>query len=483
MEEVIESVHRSAGGASRGVAAEDSRDAADIFAAHLAATRYEHLPPAVIAATKAAVLDTLGCLLAGTGTPESDAIVSLVAERGGRTSSTVVGRAIKLPAESAVLANAAAIHQYDFDDTHDTAICHPSSASLIPALALAEQAGGVSGKDLITAVALANDFTSRVALAIRGRLTDYVWFRAPVVGVFGATAAACCVLGASEGQHANALGLMLPMIGGTLSSLQHGGSSVRAIRDGLAYRNAVLAAELALRGIRGDRNVLEGPFGFYHAFFRGEYDRDKLLGGLGERYETTEVSLKPWPAIRHLHRTLSCVADIMAAHELHFDDIEQVTVHVGRINLDRCRPVSRGAIPALRMDLLGNLPFAVGTFIRHRGIPLAVYRDPAMADDVIVNAMPKVTWIEDESLDGPWTFEPAHVEVVLCSGERHTRKRKVSKGHPSDPMSSGERETKFHDCASVAARPLDHSRAAEIVGWVDGLENVRDVSRLGELLA
>ena len=465
------------------VAGDDERDAADIIAAHLARVRYGDLSAAVIAATKAAILDTLGCLLAGTGTDEANAVASLVAERGGRASSTVFGRALKVPAESAVLANAAAIHQYDFDDTHDIAVCHPTSASLIPALALAEQVGGVTGKDLIAAVALANDVTSRVALAINGRLTDYVWFRAPVVGAFGATAAAGCVLRATAEQHANAFGLMLPMIGGTLSSLQHGGSSVRAIRDGLAYRNAVLAAELAVRGVRGDRRVMEGPFGFYNAFFRGEYDRDQLIGGLGERYETTNVSLKPWPAIRHLHRTLSCVADIMAAENLQFDDVRQVNVHVGRINLDRCRPVALGAIPAFRMDLLGNLPFAVGAFILHRGVPLAVYRDTHLADKVIREAMPKVSWVQDVHMDGPWTFEPALVTVTVRSGQTFRRERSVAKGHPSDPLSKAEREAKFRDCAAAAARPLDGKRSAQVIATVEGLENLTDVAELAALFA
>ena len=463
--------------------ADDERDAADIIAAHLARVSYDDLPPPVIAATKAAILDTLGCLLAGTGTGEANAVAALVAERAGRASSTIFGRALKVPAESAVLANAAAIHQYDFDDTHDIAVCHPTSASLIPALALAEQFGGVTGKDLIAAVALANDVTSRVALAINGCLTDYVWFRAPVVGAFGATAAACRVLRATAEQHANAFGLMLPMIGGTLSSLQHGGSNVRAIRDGLAYRNAVLAAELALRGVRGDRRVMEGPFGFYNAFFRGEYDRDKLIGGLGERYETANVSLKPWPAIRHLHRTLSCVADIMAKEKLRFDDVKHVNVHVGRINLDRCRPVALGAIPALRMDLLGNLPFAVGAFILHRGIPLAVYRDTHLADQVIREGMPKVSWVQDAQMDGPWTFEPALVEVTARSGETYQRERSVARGHPSDPMSTAEREAKFRDCAAAAARPLDEKRSAQVIAAVDALENLSDVADLAALIA
>ena len=458
-------------------------DAAEVIAEHLARVGFRDLPSEVVRASKAAILDTLGCLLAGTATQEIDAIVSLVAERGGRPSSTIIGRKMKVPAEAAVLANAAAIHQYDFDDTHDLAVCHPTSASLIPALALAEQTGGVSGAALITAVALANDVTSRVALAIKGRLTDYPWFRAPVVGLFGATAAASKILGASARHHLEAFGLTLPMIGGTLSSLQHGDSSVRAIRDGMAYRNGVLAAELAARGVRGDKQVFDGPYGFYHAFFRGEYERDRLVGRLGQSSETTRISLKPWPAIRHLHRALSCVTDLMVEHKLRFDDLDDVLVHVGDINLDRCRPVALGSIPLQRMDLLGSLPFAVGAVIRHGRIPLAVYRDGALADDVIRNAMPKVRWVHDERMNGSWTFEPARVHIRTRDGRAYVKERKVSKGHPDDPMSQEEREAKFRDCAAAAMRPLSDGRIDEIMAKVARLEDVDDVSTLTSLLA
>ena len=458
-------------------------DAAEVIAEHLARVGYSDLPSDVVAASKAAILDTLGCLLAGTATQEIDAIVALVTERGGRPCSTIIGRRIKVPAEAAVLANAAAIHQYDFDDTHDIAVCHPTSASLIPALAMAEQTGNVSGKVLITAVALANDVTSRVALAIKGRLTDYPWFRAPVVGLFGATAAASKILGASARQHLEAFGLMLPMIGGTLSSLQHGDSSVRAIRDGMAYRNGVLAAELAARGVRGDKQVFDGPYGFYQAFFRGEYDRDKLVGKLGESFETTRISLKPWPAIRHLHRALSCVTDLMVEHHLQFDDIDEVLVHVGEINLDRCRPVELGSIPRLKMDLLCNLPFAVGAVIRHGRIPLAIYRDGALADDVICTAMPKVRWVYNERMNGRWTFEPGMVRIRACDGRTYVKERKISTGHPDDPMSREEREAKFRDCALSAMHPLSELLIDEIVAKVARLEDLEDVSTLTSLLA
>src|SRR5438093_3970085 len=98
------------------------RESTEIVAEHLARTKYEDLPVDVVAASKAAIADTLGCIVAGTGGEEFAAVVSLVSKWGGSPTSTVIGTGgLKVPPDNAVLANGAAVHQYDFDDTHDKA--------------------------------------------------------------------------------------------------------------------------------------------------------------------------------------------------------------------------------------------------------------------------------------------------------------------------------------------------------------------------
>ena len=366
----------------------------DRIAAHLARTTFADLPLATVAATKASILDTLACMLAGATSQDVTAIAGLVSDTGGHPSSTVVrGGGLKVPPAQAVLANGAMVHQFDFDDTHDLAICHPTSATLPAALAIGE-ALGASGRDLITAVALGNDLICRTALAIHGGLIDYPWFRAPVVGLFGTAATSAWLMGASAEQHRDALGLTLPLISCTRASLHHGGSSVRSIRDGLIYRNGVLAAELAMRGVLGDKAVFEGEHGFYQVYFRGEYDRNKLLDGLGERWESENVSLKPWPSRRTLHRILTATLDLIADHDLSLATIERVEVMVGDIARPWCQPVRVGMVPRHRIDLLNNLPFAVGAAIRFGDVPLRLYLDPDLADEVVRDAVPKVHWID-----------------------------------------------------------------------------------------
>lgn len=458
-------------------------DASEAIAAHLARTQFADLPASVVAAAKASILDTLGCVLAGTPCDDVVSIRKVATGWGGHATSTLIGSGgVKVPAASAVLGNGAAIHQFDFDDTHDQAVMHPSSASLMPALALAEQIGGVSGKEVIAAVALGNDLSSRVGLATRGSMWEHPWFRAPVIGIFGATAAAAKIMGANAAQHLNALGLTLPQVSGTWASLHHKGSSVRSIRDGLTYRNGVLAAELAMAGIRGDREVFDGPYGFYHAFFPGDYHRPDLLDGLGRRFETERISLKPWPCIRHLHTALTAVLQLVNQHQLAFEAIREVMLGIGRINMDRCRPVALGSVPENHIDLAGNMHFAVAAAIRHRGIPLALYHDTQLADEVITHAMPKVRWTYDAALDGR-TFEPSRVEITTTGGQRYSARCDIALGHPDNPMSADQRIAKFLDCASAAATPVAKSHALRIVETVERLDQLDTVEPLMRLLA
>jgi 2-methylcitrate dehydratase PrpD len=386
-----------------------------------------------------------------------------------------------LPSNNAALANGAAIHQYDFDDVHDTVTCHPTASTLVVALAAAEEKGGVGGRDLMLAVALGSDITCRVSRAIVGT-HGHPWYRAPVVGMFGATAAAAKILGANEDQYLQAFGLALPQIGGTYASLLHHGSSVRSIRDGLAYKNGLLSAQLAMRGLKGDPEVFEGKFGFYNVYYKGSFSRERLIGGLGEEFETANVSLKPWPSARHLHTTLTAVLDIMRAENLTFPDIAEVIFDVGKVNRERCNPIPAGGADA-HIDLLANLPYAVAATIRFGNVTLDAYFDHTKVDDIVTKALPKVHWRVNPEQDGEWRFEPGRVELRTTSGKSIRALARTALGHPDNPMSEAQQHDKFIRQAAMAVSPLDESAARRVIAAVSELESLKDLGDLMRLIA
>jgi 2-methylcitrate dehydratase PrpD len=262
----------------------------------------------------------------------------------------------------------------------------------------------------------------------------------------------------------------------------HHGSSVRSIRDGLSYKNGLLAAELAMHGLKGDPEVFEGKYGFYNAYYKGSYDRDRLLGGLGEEFETSNVSLKPWPSARHLHTTVTAVLDLLGQHKLGFEDIASVTFDVGKVNRERCQPIPENAAEA-HIDLLANLPYAVAAAIRFGNVTLDAYIDHANVADVIARAVPKVHWRENPEQDGEWRFEPGRVEITSTSGTTHKAIARTALGHPDNPMSEAQQHDKFIALAAMAVKPLDARASRQVIDMVGRLEELDDLASLLKLIA
>ena len=333
-------------------------DASRPFARYLLDTRLEDVPPVVIAATKRSLFDTVGVMLAGSG-PHGGAhrVVRMLSMWGGLPSSTVIGHELRLPAPHAAFANGAMAHQFDFDDTHDQAVAHPTANTLAAGLAVAEALDGASGGDLLRAVVLGNDLTCRLGLAIEGSLYEYPWTRPPIIGIWGATAAASVLLGLDEDRIRSAFGLTLHQTANTLECLYSPNSEVRGLRDGFSARNGVTAACMAQAGIQADHTAFEGRFGLFHAYFRGEYRRAALLDELGSRFEGEHVSIKPWPSARETHATIQAVLELRDRHELDPASIRSVMLRVGKTNLEFCEPGDVRRAPPSRMDALsGTLP-------------------------------------------------------------------------------------------------------------------------------
>lgn len=440
------------------------------IAGNIAATSYEELPVAVIEATKRSILDTLTVMIGGSGTTSVAAMRRVAVAWGGAASSTVCASPQRLPDYLATLVNASMVHQLDFDDTHDSAVCHPTAASLPAALAVAETEGGVDGKTLLTAVAVGNDLACRLGLAIKGTLWDYPWVRAPVVGIFAAAAAAGRVLGLPAGQIHAALGLSLPQAAGTLESVVGVDSAVRELRDGLIYKDAVLAARLAREGVSGDARVFEGPYGLFGAYFRDEFDPDVLTDGLGQRFEGVNVSLKPWPSCRHTHATLTALLDLLARPGVAAERIERVVLRVGRGNLKLCEG---RRWPRSRIEALCHLPFATSAALAHHGLPLAAFDESALDDPAVLAARELVVWRVDAEQDVQGTIEPGWVELHLDDGRTLEHRVSHALGHPSNPMSAQQVRSKLEDCREYAQ--FSSSSPEALMAAVERLDELADV--------
>jgi len=427
------------------------QDVSRPFARYLLDTRLEDIPRNVLAATKRSLFDTVGVMLAGSG-PHGGAhkVVKMLSAWGGVRSSTVIGHDIQLPAPHAAFANGAMAHQFDFDDTHDEAVAHPTANTFSAGMAVAESLKHCEGSTLLRAIVLSNDLTCRLGLAIEGSLYEYPWTRPPIIGIWGATAAASILLGLDENQIRSAFGLTLHQTANTLECLYAPNSEVRGLRDGFSTRNGVTAACMSQAGIQADHTAFEGRFGLFHAYFRGEYRREALLDGLGSRFEGERISIKPWPSARETHATIQAVLELRSKHRLEPGSIRSIMLHVGKTNLEFCEPGHMRRAPPSRMDALSSLPYAVAVALRHGNVPLSAYGRGGLGDPAVLQIAQKVSWtVDDErSLDG--TIEGGRVEITLENGDvlKHTVRHAI--GHPDHPLDQAYLFDKFSSCGQMA---------------------------------
>ena len=155
---------------------------------------YSSLPPSVVKRIKLFVLDTLGVIGAAADAPGIPEVNSLLLGWEGAGPSTILIGKGRVAPPTAALANGAAAHALDFDDNHDPGRVHSYAVILPAALAAAEARGGVSGRELIAALATGVELQARLGLAAPNSMSKG-WHPTTVMGALGAAAAAARVLG------------------------------------------------------------------------------------------------------------------------------------------------------------------------------------------------------------------------------------------------------------------------------------------------
>ena len=290
---------------------------------------YASLPTSVVARIKLFVLDTLGVIAAAAdapGIPEMNRL--LLGWEGAGPSTMLIGKGRVAP-PTAALANGAAAHALDFDDNHDPGRVHAYAVILPAALAAAEARGGVSGRDLIAALATGVELQARLGLAAPNSMSRG-WHPTTVMGTLGAAAAAARVLGLRGGQFSDAVALAFHQAAGTRQALNDGVLAKR-LGAGFASRSGTTAAFLAEAGLTGPTRFLEGDAGLFQLYERGEVLPDALVRDLGQTWEIMTHSMKPYPCCRCTHNAIA-IGRALNREGLSAHEIESVVIGMSEVN-------------------------------------------------------------------------------------------------------------------------------------------------------
>ena len=267
---------------------------------------------------KIRILDSLGCAIGGIGGGPLALVRDQVEEFDSTGSCALIGGG-RAAADRAAFYNGALVRYLDFNDSYLSKgeTCHPSD-NLAPVLAAVEYSNG-SGRDLMTALAVAYQVQCRLSEAAPVREAG---FDHTTQGSYAVAAGVSKALGLDAAQTANAIGIC----GASFNALRVTRTGRLSHWKGLTYPNTsaccTFVTFLAMRGVTGPLEVFEGDKGFMDAIagcFRINWSREDL-----ERVLVTV--LKKYNAEVHSQTAIECALQLRGQGNLTGAEIEQIDV-------------------------------------------------------------------------------------------------------------------------------------------------------------
>ena len=448
-------------------------DPAWALARHVCRTGYADLPASTVESARRDILDTFGCMLGGSGSPGVGELFAVVSRWGGLAESRVLLRGLSLPAPQAALLNAGMGHALDFDDTLDTGgSIHPGVSVLGAVLALCDSLGGVTGKELLLAVALGLDMSCRVALA---STVDRGWHRTAAMGVFGATAAAGKLLRLTPEQMLAAFGIAYSQAAGNRQCILDGALTKR-MQAGQAAGAGVFSAVLAQTGFTGARNIFGGRFGFFALYQPDGYDVDVLVDDLGTAFRGEALSYKPYPCGRPLHAAIDAALAVRAELQIErAEDIAAVTIEAdpaGYNDQFESGPAKRR--PTQVVEAQFAQPFLVATALVHGRIGIAEV--DGLGDSSVLALSDRIAGLAREGR----RKGSLSITVTTTDDRSVTVEAAGPTGSPGKPLTDAQFAAKFRDCARNAVRPLSGSSVDTTLAVIARLQTLVDARELLE---
>lgn len=415
-----------------------------------------HEPPAAHADHLGrALLDTVGCALAATGSP-LDAILGRWLERersSGRSTVWTTGE--QTGASLAAFVNGTAAHALDWDDVSPGSAMHPSVV-LLPALLAQAEELEVDGAALVAAYDVGAAVFRGVAQALPA--TEHYrrgWHTTSTVGRLAAVAALAALRGLDESATRSALGVAASLAAGSRANF---GTMTKPLHAGAAARDALVAVALAADGLTANPMALDVEHGFFALY--GEPAAVADLGGALTHWRLAwpgDWALKRYPACYATHRAIDAALRLRPGLAAGPPEEVEVVVEPGGL-----RPLLPG-LPATPTEARFSMAYVVSVALIHGGVRLAHFTDAALGDRAVRSLLERIRVREsDVPPVGPETYADGYAVVRVAGGGEC--RIDVTEGDARLPLTDAALADKFADCC--------------VAGGLDGVAGDRLRTRL-----
>ncbi|MBN1631589.1 MAG: MmgE/PrpD family protein [Thermoleophilia bacterium] len=447
------------------------------FVEFLTGGGFESTPPDAVDVVKKVILNDLGALVGGATCEGCGTVLEMVKGWGGKEEATVLVHGGKAPAHNAVLVNSAMARALDIDD-HMPPGMHLGASAIPTALAAAELAGGCSGREFLTALALGFE----MAIRLNDASTYNGFDPSGVCGIFASVGAAGRVLRLDRAHMWSALGLGFNRPIQTFQSIVDGTTAVR-VGQGLISQAAITSVEMAQNGITGPSHFLEGVFGYLHLYAGDEYDPAVITAGLGEAFHLHKVSFKNYPSCGGTIAGTDAILGLMKQHGLVPESVSRINVRVTPYIYDMTGgPFKIGENP--RVDAQFSIQYCVANALLRRGSLIRHFDEDNVKDPKIMELVEKIHVAPDPELEGARQGASlrADMDATTTAGDTLRISIPIPSGFPGNPLSTERIGQRFREAADYGGKPLPGRNLEQVVDFVGRLEDCEDVRELIPLM-
>jgi 2-methylcitrate dehydratase PrpD len=374
--------------------------------------------------------------------------------------------------EQAAVVNGALFEVLDFNETYIPTFQHAVSG-VLPAVLAAAEAGGNSGHQVLTALALGIE----VELACAAILMPTGYFRGFVPGgITGAIggAAACAILhGLDDMQMRNAIGLAMNC---GMGSYQSAGSMALPYIMGMTARNGLTACHLAKMGLDAPAAAFEGDKGMLSSYSDEPADKiETVLATLGETWRIHGQSYKTVPTETITHGPIDCVLALLPKANGRVVDRMRFRVAAIVVKIADERG-ERFGTPSSDLEARFDLRHCAAAAWQRGRFTVAEMKEAAYTDPDILSLRSRTDLVADAAFP---TFDGCALDVTFTDGSTESIVVPNFRGTPGNPMTDDELSDVFRVSAGGI---LPEGRADAVLQAAWSLDRAPHIGRLMSLL-
>tara|TARA_B100000674_G_C37954000_1_gene968656 strand:- start:748 stop:2103 length:1356 start_codon:yes stop_codon:yes gene_type:complete len=426
-------------------------------------TKFDVLSQPTIEACKSRLLDTIGCLAGGFNHPVFIAARNFSERFKMETSATILGTGVSASPDMAAFANSVGIRVLDMNDNYRVKSGgHPSD--IIGALFAGSEIGEKSGASFLTAMAIGYEIYCRLcdAVDINGQGWDQ-----PVCGVCASALTVGKLIGLNRKELLHSLSMALIPNMAMIRTRQGQLSSWKGCAAANAARNGVFAALLAKEGFTAPSMPIEGRHGLWDVVGKFNWNIEKGLSP--ERILNSDI--KAFPICVHGQTAVWIALEIRKQISLNaIENIHIDTYHRGYEMM--CSDQSRWS-PSSRETADHSLPYVVAVALLEGAVDDASFTTEMLKNTQLSGLIKKITASSNPEMSAmhPESM-PCRITVGLKNGSQYTHTLKYQKGHPANPMTEKELESKFSKLFSKFGNEKQSEEVINLVSIADRLEDM-----------